>query len=137
MRPLAGREDRCGTGAFVPVAECGLRDGVDNIGELSISRMANIPLRRMRILTSLRLQAKVDQQLAVELPMTKQRKTAKSQSFKLTKLPKQLQHINLNAAGIDIGSERHQWRCRRGAMKFLRCASLAPSLLTLKRWALG
>ena len=58
MRRLAGREDRCGTGAFVPVAECGLRDGVDNIGELSISRMANIPLRRMRILTSLRLQAK-------------------------------------------------------------------------------
>lgn len=36
MRRLAGREDRCGTGAFVPVAESGLRDGVDNIGELSI-----------------------------------------------------------------------------------------------------
>ena len=27
--------------------------------------------------------------------------------FKVPKLPAQLQHINLNAAGIDIGSERH------------------------------
>lgn len=38
--------------------------------------------------------------------MTKHRKTAKSRSFKVTQLPKQLQHINLNAAGIDVGSER-------------------------------
>lgn len=48
MKPLVARspeltcdhlqveKGRCGTGAFVPVAECGLRDGVDNIGELSI-----------------------------------------------------------------------------------------------------
>lgn len=56
MQRLAGREGRCVTGAHVPVAEYGLRDGVDNIGELSILRVANIPLRRMRILTSLRLQ---------------------------------------------------------------------------------
>jgi len=39
--------------------------------------------------------------------MTKRRKKAKSRSFQITKLPAQLQHINLNAAGIDIGSERH------------------------------
>lgn len=39
--------------------------------------------------------------------MTKRRKKAKSRMFKLTKLPAELQHINLNAAGIDIGSERH------------------------------
>jgi len=39
--------------------------------------------------------------------MAKRRKKAKSRSFKITKLPAQLQHINLNAAGIDIGSERH------------------------------
>ncbi len=39
--------------------------------------------------------------------MSKRRKRAQSQSFKLQSLPKQLQHINLNAAGIDIGSERH------------------------------
>jgi len=31
----------------------------------------------------------------------------KSQTFKFTKLPAELQHINVNAAGIDIGSERH------------------------------
>jgi hypothetical protein len=42
---------------FVPATEFGLRDGVDNVGELSIFEVANIPLRRMRILTSLRLQA--------------------------------------------------------------------------------
>jgi transposase len=39
--------------------------------------------------------------------MTKHSKQAKSRSFKVPILPKQLQHINLNAAGIDIGSERH------------------------------
>ena len=39
--------------------------------------------------------------------MTKRRKKAKSQRFKIANLPAQLQHINLNAAGLDIGSERH------------------------------
>lgn len=39
--------------------------------------------------------------------MAKRRKKTKSQSFKIANLPAQLQHINLNAAGIDIGSERH------------------------------
>lgn len=37
--------------------------------------------------------------------MAKRRK--KSQTFKFTKLPAELRHINLNAAGIDVGSERH------------------------------
>jgi hypothetical protein len=35
MHWLAGREGRGVTGAYVPVAENGLRDGVDNIGELA------------------------------------------------------------------------------------------------------
>lgn len=39
--------------------------------------------------------------------MAKRRKKTRSQRFKITNLPAQLQHINLNAAGIDIGSERH------------------------------
>src|SRR5881397_3222766 len=39
--------------------------------------------------------------------MSKRSKKAKSHSFKVPNLPKHLQHINLNAAGIDIGSERH------------------------------
>src|SRR6266513_5433950 len=39
--------------------------------------------------------------------MSKRRKRAQSKSFNLQSLPKQLQHINLDAAGIDIGSERH------------------------------
>jgi len=55
MRLLASREGRRVTGAFVPVTEFGLRDGVDNIGEFPLPEVANIPLRRMRVLTSLRL----------------------------------------------------------------------------------
>jgi transposase len=39
--------------------------------------------------------------------MVKRRKKAKSRSFKIKELPAELQHINVNAAGIDIGSERH------------------------------
>ena len=39
--------------------------------------------------------------------MAQRRKKAKSRKFKLTQLPAQLQHLNLNAAGIDVGSERH------------------------------
>jgi len=39
--------------------------------------------------------------------MAQRRKKTKSRKFKITQLPAQLQHINLNAAGIDVGSERH------------------------------
>jgi transposase len=39
--------------------------------------------------------------------MSKRRSKAKSKNIKAPKLPPQLQHMNLNAAGIDIGSERH------------------------------
>jgi len=39
--------------------------------------------------------------------MSKRKKKVQSQSFNLQSLPKQLQHINLKAAGIDIGSEHH------------------------------
>ena len=39
--------------------------------------------------------------------MSKRKSKAKSKSFQVPKLPAQLQHMNLNAAGIDIGSERH------------------------------
>jgi transposase len=39
--------------------------------------------------------------------MKKRKSKAKSKSFKLPKLPGHLHRMNLNAAGIDIGSERH------------------------------
>lgn len=39
--------------------------------------------------------------------MATRKQKAKSRTFKITKLPAELQHINLNAAGIDVGSERH------------------------------
>jgi len=39
--------------------------------------------------------------------MAKRRKRTKSRNFKITQLPAELRHMNLNAAGIDIGSEHH------------------------------
>ena len=39
--------------------------------------------------------------------MSKRRSKPKSKKITAPKLPPHLQHINLNAAGIDIGSERH------------------------------
>jgi transposase len=39
--------------------------------------------------------------------MKKRKSKAKSKSFNVPKLPPHLRHMNLNAAGIDIGSERH------------------------------
>lgn len=39
--------------------------------------------------------------------MSKRRSKAKSKNIKVPKLPQHLQHMNLNAAGVDIGSERH------------------------------
>jgi transposase len=39
--------------------------------------------------------------------MSKRRGKAKSKNIKVPKLPQHLQHMNLNAAGVDIGSERH------------------------------
>jgi transposase len=39
--------------------------------------------------------------------MSQRSQKKKSRKFQVTQLPAQLQHINLNAAGIDIGSERH------------------------------
>jgi transposase len=39
--------------------------------------------------------------------MSKRRSKAKSKNIKMPKLPQHLRHMNLNAAGVDIGSERH------------------------------
>lgn len=39
--------------------------------------------------------------------MSKRRSKAKAKNLKVPQLPKHLRHMNLNAAGIDIGSERH------------------------------
>jgi transposase len=39
--------------------------------------------------------------------MSKRRSKAKSKNIKVPKLPRYLQHMNLNAAGVDIGSEQH------------------------------
>lgn len=39
--------------------------------------------------------------------MSKRKSKAKRKSFNVPKLPPHLQHMNLNAAGIDIGSEQH------------------------------
>jgi|GEM_PF-1185577 len=38
----------------------------------------------------------------------------KQKKSKTVKLPKHLQHINIHAAGIDVGSRSHFMKCRKG-----------------------
>src|SRR6266446_3404610 len=66
-----------------------------------------IPLRRMRIIAPLRLRAIVLLFASKEKALSKRTKKSKFQKFTVQSLPEHLRHINLNAAGIDIGSERH------------------------------
>src|SRR5258705_7012664 len=66
-----------------------------------------IPLRRMRIIAPLRLRAIVLLFASKEKALSKRTKKSKFQKFKVQSLPEHLPHINLNAVGIDIGSERH------------------------------
>ena len=96
--------------------KCPSRSMVSGMASITLvnypfSGVANIPLRRMRISCSLRLQdLNGGHALSIssqEQAMSKRKQKSKLQSFNVQSLPKQLQHINLNAAGIDIGSERH------------------------------
>jgi transposase len=68
--------------------------------------------------------------------MAKRRKKAKSQRFKIAKLPAQLQHINLNAAGIDIGSEHHMVAVPEGRdeVSVREFGTFTADLETLAAW---
>ena len=68
--------------------------------------------------------------------MSKRRKRAQSQSFNLQSLPKQLQHINLNAAGIDIGSERHMVAVPEGRAEVAvrEFGTFTADLVALAEW---
>src|SRR6266542_2609211 len=66
-----------------------------------------IPLRRLRIIAPLRLRAIALLLLLKEKTLSKRSKKSKFHKFNVQSLPEHLRHINLNAAGIDIGSERH------------------------------
>src|SRR6266496_1469933 len=68
--------------------------------------------------------------------MSKRIKKAKSQNFKVSSLPKQLQHINLNAAGIDIGSERHMVAVPEGrdTVSVREFGTFTPDLEALADW---
>ena len=47
-------------------------------------------------------------------PRAKRRRQVDTASKRKVPLPPQLQRVNLNAAGIDIGSEEHCGRCTTG-----------------------
>lgn len=68
--------------------------------------------------------------------MTKRKRQAKSKSFKAPKLPPQLQHMNLNAAGIDIGSERHLVAVPEGRdpIAVREFGAFTPDLEALAAW---
>jgi transposase len=68
--------------------------------------------------------------------MTKRRKKAKSKSIKVPKLPQHLQHMNLNAAGIDIGSERHLVAVPEGrdTVSVREFGTFTTDLQALARW---
>jgi len=89
----------------------------------------------MRILASLRLQALANQILK-ELSMSKRRSKAKAKNIKVPKLPPQLQHMNLNAAGIDIGSERHLVAVPEGrdTLSVREFGTFTTDLETLATW---
>jgi len=68
--------------------------------------------------------------------MTKRRKKSKLQSFNVQSLPKHLQHINLDAAGIDIGSERHMVAVPEGrdAVSVREFGTFTADLQALADW---
>jgi transposase len=68
--------------------------------------------------------------------MAKRKKKTKSQSFKIPKLPAELQHINLNAAGIDVGSERHMVAVPegRGEVSVREFGAFTADLEALAAW---
>jgi transposase len=70
--------------------------------------------------------------------MSKRRKRVQSKSFNLQSLPKQLQHINLNAAGIDIGSERHMVAVPEGRAEVAvrEFGAFTADLMALADWLL-
>src|SRR5436190_20123068 len=68
--------------------------------------------------------------------MSKRKQKAKSRKFKVPQLPAHLQHINLNAAGIDIGSERHMVAVPEGRAEVAvrEFGAFTGDLISLAAW---
>jgi transposase len=68
--------------------------------------------------------------------MSKRRSKAKSKNIKVPKLPQHLQHMNLNAAGVDIGSERHLVAVPEGrdAVSVRQFGTFTADLQALASW---
>ena len=66
--------------------------------------------------------------------MTQRKK--RSQKFQVTDLPPHLQHVNLNAAGIDIGSDQHWVAVPEGRdnVSVREFAAFTTDLLALADW---
>jgi transposase len=68
--------------------------------------------------------------------MSKRRSKAKSKNIKVPQLPQHLRHMNLNAAGVDIGSERH-WVAvpeGRGPVSVREFGTFTTDLQALASW---
>src|SRR5258707_1937132 len=68
--------------------------------------------------------------------MSKRRSKTKSKSINVQSLPEHLRHINLNAAGIDIGSERHMVAVPEGRdeVSVREFGAFTTDLLALADW---
>src|SRR6266542_280618 len=93
-----------------------------------------IPLRRMRIIAPLRLQDTASINLLLRRRVLAKRR--KKSKFNVQSLPEHLRHINLNAAGIDIGSERHMVAVPEGRDKVSvrEFAAFTADLHALANW---
>ncbi len=102
---VAGRAGRLLNGALLPVKKFGLRISVHNIGDVAVRKSCYDPVRKIARKRILRLWTCDSRFSRVEDSMSQRKK--RSKGFKAIELPRQLQHVNLNAAGIDVGSDRH------------------------------
>ena len=68
--------------------------------------------------------------------MSQRRKNARWRNFKVQSLPQQFQHINVNAAGIDIGSEQHWVAVPEGrdAVSVRQFGTFTADLLAIADW---
>ena len=111
--PVVGREGRLSIGALCPSQSLVSGVSVFNIGDVFIRQSEGDPVKEMAAVS-----APLRPQLLDQSPVAKTRKRdqiishPQKQSQRTTQnnvsnLPQHLQHININAAGIDIGSDRH------------------------------
>ena len=112
LPPVVGREGRLIIGALCPSRSLVSGVSVFNIGDIFILQSGYDPVKEMAAVS-----APLRPQLLAHSPVDKTRKRdpiisqpqkqSQRTENKTSNLPPHLQHINVDAAGIDIGSDRH------------------------------